>query len=234
MGKDLVIIGKHSIPFKNKEIERKSNVIDLLNSLKLENSEFLLEMCKTWNSSFKNENEKIRKEEEQELERCLKIFSWKFTELEDDECCFDSKQYILEGPYGLDLELNKYFFVFHIWIGRYYQWFDKKDTYALLWREKWRLIISKITNILGGDYAMYFPDNMSDLSIYLPWDYYFPNEMVEHLKTEIKDLDQVVEVISERYSKPITLTEADKMFEERKKDPFVVDRFEDLDKTLRI
>jgi hypothetical protein len=241
MGKDLVIIGKSSVSFRNKEIENKSRIIDLLNSLKLENSEFLKEMCIKWNSpnSYYSQHmkgkqyEEYKKQKEQELERCLKVLSWQFSEYEDDEYCYDSKQYYLEGPYGLNLEINKYFFEVSIWIGRYFHWFNTNDDYNVLWREKWRLIIYKITNILGGEYVMYFPDNASDISIYLPCDYCFPKEMEEHLKADIKDLDQVVELISERYSQPINLAEADKLFEIRDKDPFVIDRFEDLDKTLK-
>ena len=255
MGVDLTIIGKHSIPFKNKEIESRAQILDLLNSLELEKSEFLKEMCKLWNSGPKycdyskhgftkkyakeleEADEKRRKANEKELERCLKIHSWNFGDYGryedyDDDYCSDSKHYFLEGTYGLSIEINKHFFEISIWVGRYYHWFKTSDDYNVLWREKWRMIVYKITNILGGNYVMYYPD----LSIYLPSNYCFPKEMEEHFQTEIKNLDQVIELISEKYSNPLTLVEADKIFKEKKSidEPFVVDRFEDLDKTLKI
>jgi hypothetical protein len=52
MGVNLIITGKHSIPFKNKEIKDKSKIIDLLNSLKLEESKFLREKCILWHSAY--------------------------------------------------------------------------------------------------------------------------------------------------------------------------------------
>ena len=225
------------MPFKNKEIESKSQIVDLLNSLKLEESEFLIEKRKIWNSAhlYNDWGEGFRKKNEEELERSLKIHSWNFgnywnIEDSEDDYCTDSKHYYLEGPYGLDLEINKYFLEISIWVNRYYQWFNISKDFDVLWREKWRLIVFEIINILGGDYVMYFPDT----SIYLPRNYCFPTEMEEYFKTGIKDLDQVVELISEKHSKPLTLAEADKMFETSDEDLFVIDRFDDIDKTLKI
>lgn len=260
MGVDLTIIGKHSIPFKNKEIESRAQILDLLNSLELEKSEFLKEMCKLWNSGPKysdyskhgfskkyakeleEADEKRRKANEKELERCLKIHSWNFGDYGryedyDDDYCSDSKHYFLEGTYGLSIEINKHFFEISIWVGRYYHWFKTSDDYDVLWREKWRMIVYKITNILGGNYVMYLPDNAFELSAYVPTNYCFPKDIEEYYKTEIKDLDQYVVFISEKYSKPLTLAEADKIFDERYENgecPFVLDRFEDFDKTLKI
>jgi hypothetical protein len=255
MGVDLTIIGKHSIPFKNKKIESMARILDLLNSLELEKSEFLKEMCKQWYSGpqyrdytewgynkkdakkHEEADEKRRKANEEELERCLKIHSWNFEDYDDDDYYSDSKRYYLEGTCGLTININKHFFEVSIFVNRYYHWFKTGDDYDVLWREKWRLIVYKITNILGGDYVMYFPDNNDELEIYIPDSYHFPKEMEEHFKTKIENLDQLVELISERHSKPIALVEADKVFVERYENnncPFVLDRFEDLDKTLKI
>ena len=233
MGVDLTIIGNHSIPFRNKEIESKTNIVDLLNSLKFEESEFLIGKRKLWNSAHLYSDvwgEEFRRRNEEELERCLKIHSWQFKDYEDDNYCSDSKHYSLVGPYGLNLQMNKYFFDISIWVSRYHNWFNTKEDYDVLWRDKWRFIVYKVTNILGGNYVIYLPD----ISMYSPIDYCFPKEMEEHLQVDIKDLDHLIKVISEKHSKPIKLAEADKMFNKSHKELFVIDKFEDLDKTLKI
>jgi len=239
MAVDLWIMGNHSRPFNGRKIENKSKVIDLLNSLQLEKSEFLIDALKKWftpNAEYyklcvdEKYYEKLSKERNEKLEKYLKIQSWSVSEEEENN--LDSNQYFFEGPYGLDVEINKYFFWISIWIGRYRFWFNSSENYDVQWREKWRLIVYKITNILGGNYVMYFPDNMSGLDEYLPSNF-FPKEKGEEYQHEVNDLEQLVEIISEKYSKPLTLLEADKMFEKRKIDPFVIDRFEDLDKTLK-
>ena len=137
----------------------------------------------------------------------------------------------------MGLEINKHFFKLSIFVSRYWFWFKTSDDYDVLWREKWRLIVYKIANILGGDYVMYFPDNAFELSGYLPANFCFPKDIEEHYKTKIKDLDQFVSLISKEYSNLLTLAEADKIFVESYENnecPFVLDRFEDLDKTLMI
>ena len=240
MGVDLWIIGNHSIPFKGRKIENKSKVIDLLNSLQLEKSEFLIETRKKWftpdaeyYTSFMGEKyyEKYAKEEKEQLEKYLQLQSW--TVYEEEESELDSNQYFFEGPYGLEVDINKYFSWISIWIGRYRHWFYSSENYDIQWREKWRLIVYKITNILGGNYVMYFPDNMSDLDEYLPSNY-FPKETNSRPQYEVNTLEQLAEIISKKYSKPLSLSEADEIFEKRNIDPFVIDRFEDLDKTLKI
>lgn len=40
--------GNHSIPFKNREIANRKAVIESLNTMHFEKSEFLFEMCKQW------------------------------------------------------------------------------------------------------------------------------------------------------------------------------------------
>jgi len=143
----------------------------------------------------------------------------------------------LTGTYGLGLEINKHYFEISIFVNRYWNWFKTDENYDALWREKWRLIVYEITKILGGDYVLYFPDNAFELSAYLPCNFYFPKDIEKHYNTEIKDLDQFVYFISEKYSKPLALAEADKIFVEKYENnecPFVVDKFEDLDKTLKI
>lgn len=234
MGVSLSIIGNHSIYFKGKKISEKISLLRLLDSLELENSQFLKEMCIVWNSSYKFMNSEISTTEQHELERCLNIKNWNIHENKFDYFWNNSKNYTLEGPYGLSLEINKYYFELSIWIGSYYQWFSIKEKEAVLWREKWRFIIYRITSILSGKYVMYFPDTISELSAYWPCNFKFPKGMAKYLNKEINGLDQAIEVISEIYSKPLTLTEADRVYDRMDKDPFVVDYFEDLDKTLKI
>jgi len=243
MGVDLVIIGNHSIPFKNKGLEDKSKLADLLNSLKLEESEFIREMGERWNSPneyhreimSKNSYEKYEIEANQRLEQVFNIHSWKIIdyddEYSDEDRHTDSKEYELEGPFGLELYINKYFFEFSIWGYRWSSWFMGND---VIRRDEWRQIISEISTILGGNYVMYFPDSLLDFADYAPRNYYFPKEMEEHFQTEIKDLDQAIEVISQKWSKPMTLAEGDKEYQEGDKTPFIIDKFEDLNKTLTI
>jgi hypothetical protein len=87
------------------------------------------------------------------------------------------------------------------------------------WCDTWRLIICRIIHVLGGDRALYFPDNMSDLSSYLPTEYNMP------------EFDQLIRIISKEYSSPFTsFAEASKKYiaNELDKDPFVIDKFEDI------
>lgn len=221
MGVDLTIIGNHSIPFKNMKIEDKSKLIDLLNSLQLEESEFIKEIFEKQYSS--------------KMYNYLNIRSWKFVENEDEDINSrsDSEHYDLIGPFGLELEINKYFFVFDRWRQDWSSWFMASDK---IQRKKWRQIISKTSNILGGNYVIYFPDNLlgGDFANYCPDNWYFPNEMEDNFQAEIKDLNQLIEFISQKWAKPMTLAEGDKEYQEGDKTPFIIDRFEDLDNTLII
>ena len=132
------------------------------------------------------------------------------------------------------LFLNNYLitflYVLHFQYQVYYHWFNTDDDFDVRWRDKWRLIISKITNILGGDYVIY----IADVSAYSPHNYCFPKEMEEQLQIEIKNSDQLVSIISEKLTKFQTLAEADKKHSNNEKKFFVIDRFDDLDKTLKI
>ncbi len=226
MGVYLLIIGKHSIPFKDKRIENESKFLCLLNSLKLEDSKFLKDSCQEWFSKPHRDKD--------EVEKYLKMRSWNFDDFfEDYEDPIN--RFFLEGPYGLlSLSLNEYFFELMPCTGSYLHWFNAYENFDILSREKWRLIVYKIMNILGGNYVMYFPDNMLDLDEYSPRNYDFPKEMSEYFQAKINDLDDLIELISCRYSKPLTLVEADKAFNNLDKNPFVIDRFEDLNKDLKI
>jgi len=240
MSVNLWIFGNHSIPFKDRKIENSSNVIALLNSLEFEKSEFLIERCKEWftpdveyyKSNFGEEYyENFAKEEKKLLDRYINKKSWSVYEDEDSE--YDSDEYDFEGPYGIEVTIHKYFFWISILIGRYSHWWSDSKFYDFLMREKWRLIIYKIVNILGGDYVMYFPSNITDLDIYLPSNF-FPKELKKQSQEDVKDLEHLVKIISDKYSRPLSLLEADRIFSKLEKVPFVIDRFEDLDKTLRI
>ena len=237
MGVDLTIIGKHSIPFKGKEIKNKSKVIDLLNFLELEKSKFIREKCILWNSAhlyLDDWGRTFRKRCNKELERSIRIRSWKFEDYEEDDWYSNSLRYHIEGPFGLNLEINKYFFELSIFVGRYYHWFNTGVDFDIRWREKWRMIVHDITTILGGDFVTYFPDNAVELSGYLPTEFFYDSdEMSEKNAKKIKKLEHVLDIISEQYSKPQTLTEADKNFTTIYEAPFVIDRFENLNKTIK-
>ena len=208
MGVDLVIIGNHSIPFKNGEIEDKAKLIELLDSLDLDLFKFIYEIRKKWSSH---------------------LYSWKFLDGDDrytlENQHFETKQYDFEGPFGLLLYINKYYFEFNIGY-RESAWFMAKDEIR---RDEWRKIIYEVSNVLGGDYVMYFPDNLlSDFARYYPGEYSFPKEMAEHFKTEFNDLDEYIEFMSREYAKPVGLAEGDREYMEGDKHPFIIDRFEDI------
>lgn len=256
MGVQLTVIGDHSIAFRNLEIEDKSKLIDLLNSLKLEDSVFIKEAF----------SKRYPKESEYNLKRNN---SWHFIE-EDEEMmspCPYVKVYTLEGPFGLELDINKYFYVFDRWRFDWTTWHVPSDKTA---RNEWRKIFSKISAILGGHYVMYFPDNLvgGELANYSPDNWCFPDEMEDYFKVQIKDLNHLIEFISENWHKPMTVAEADTQLQEEEiewqkqeeierqkeeiewqeedidwqeediecqkeenKTPFVIDRFEDLIET---
>ncbi|MCK9500100.1 MAG: hypothetical protein GX793_05720 [Bacteroidales bacterium] len=216
MAVELTVIGNHSIAFRNLEIKDKSKLIDLLNSLKLEDSVFIKEIFNKWYPNERQYN--------------LKSNSWRFVE-EDSEImspCPDSINYELEGPFGLQLEINKYFFVFDRWRCGWSPWFMASDKTE---RNEWRKIFSKASNILGGHYVMYFPDNLlgGDLAYYSPDNWCFPNEMEEYFQIQIKDLNHLIEFISEKWDKPMSLAEGVIEYQEGDKVPFIIDKFEDLD-----
>jgi hypothetical protein len=227
MGKDLRIIGNHSIRFKGRKMQNTDKIIANLNALHLEKSEFLKDMCKIWNSSFAYLNDENAKREKEELEEALKTLSWSIREIDNMEFNSQSTEYFLQGTFQLNVKIEKHFFEIFIWIGRYWHWF-RNDVDHNNWQTNWRLIIYKILKVFGGNYVIYFPDNASDICSYLPMDYDFPEEMEEYLEKKISNLDDLVEIISQDYEEPISLSDAIEQFEGRCNDPFVIDYFEDL------
>jgi hypothetical protein len=215
----LCVYGNHSIVFNGKEIADKQDVLNRLNSLKFEESECILEMCKQWNSPLGYSEEWDLRQKEN-LEHDLQIRTWRLA-FEENDYMPHTNEYEFLGPYGLEIEITKYYIFISPWVGRYHFWYDTKD---VKWRDTWRLIIYRIIHVLGGDIALYFPDNMSDLSSYLPTEYYMP------------EFDQLIRIISKEYSPPFTsFAEASKKYiaDELDKDPFVIDKFEDILDDLR-
>ncbi len=96
------------------------------------------------------------------------------------------------------------------------------------------MVVYKITRALGGTYVAYYPDNMSALDDYIPGNYDFPKEVSKVFKAKINDLDDLIAFTSGHYARPLTLAQADEAFAHADKSLFVVDRFEDLDKSLTI
>jgi hypothetical protein len=228
MGVRLSIIGKHKIPFKNREIQDIQVLFNLLISLKLEKSNFLNEMFITWYTSDNFSEEEIHNNLKiaSETKRSNSLF-WQIQDIYENYCS-ESLHYCIKGPYGLTLELNQYYFNIDILINSYYNWFTLQTEDDFQWRENWRLIVCKIAKAFGGSFVLYFPDSLVDLSFFWPCNYCFPNEMADVLRCSINDLDQLIEVISENYSKPMSLRQADKLFCNMGKEPFVIDRFDDL------
>jgi hypothetical protein len=212
----LWIYGNHSIPFKQKEIKNKTQVLDLLNSLHVENSDFINEMCKKWHSPLGYDKDWDIKREKQ-FEQYSKIKFWNYDD--EDDYYNHTKEYTLIGPFGLEIEITRYYLFISPWIGRYHFWYDVIDKEKIEWRDTWREIIYKIINILGGNTALYFPDNMSDLSAYLPTEYNMP------------EFDRLVEIIRKEYRPVFTsFKKATDLYikDKLENDPFVIDRFEDL------
>jgi hypothetical protein len=213
----LWVYGNHSIAFNGKGIADKQDVLNRLNSLKFEESEFILEMCKRWHSPLGYSEEWDLRQKEN-LERDLQIRTWRLV-FEENDYMSHTNEYEFLGPYGLEIEITKYYIFIYPWIGRYHYWYYVKEKETVKWRDAWRLIIYRIIHVLGGDRALYFPDNMSDLSSYLPTEYDMP------------EFDQLIRIISTEYSPSFTsLAEASQKYiaDELDKDPFVIDKFEDI------
>jgi hypothetical protein len=105
-----------------------------------------------------------------------------------------------------------------IWVyGNHSIAFNGKE--KIKWCDIWRLIIYRIIHVLGGDRALYSPDNMSDLSSCLPTEYDMP------------EFDQLIRIISTEYSPPFTSfaeTSQKYIADELDNDPFVIDKLEDI------
>jgi hypothetical protein len=215
MSVSLCIYGNHSIAFDGKEIADKQDVLNRLNSLKFEDSEFIMEMCKQWHapSGYSEESDLQGKED---LEQYLQIHSWGIS-FEIDWLHTDTIEYEFIGPYGLEVDITKYYVDIYIWVGRYYFWYDVTGKENIKWRNTWRLIIYQIIHVLGGDRALYLPDNFYDLSAYLP------------SYQDMPEFDQLIRIITKEYSAPFTsFAEAVAWYKKNDKPPFVIDKFEDV------
>ena len=215
----LWVYGNHSIAFKGKEIADKKDVLNRLNSLKLEEYVFLLEMVKKWHSPL-GYDEKWDKKRTELLERDIQIHSWRIL-FEDDIIFPHTVEYEFVGPYGLYTEITKNYIFIRPWVGRYHHWYWTEKKEDIEWRDTWRFIIFQIINVLGGDSALYFPDNMSDLSAYLPTKYNLPkfNKLVQVILDEYKPCFTSFAEATKRY-----------MANTLENDPFVIDKFDDLRK----
>lgn len=214
----LWVYGNHNIPFEGKDIKEKEKVISQLNSLQLENSSFLLEMCKKWHSPLGLDySEDWDRKQQQYLEESLKIKSWSIIS-EEDDWFPHSLLYTFVGPYGIEIEISKDFMFISPWVGRYHHWFEVEGD-SIKWRDTWRFLISLLLKSIGGDKALYFPDNMSELSRYLPTEY------------ECVRFDELIEIVTVEYGNTYTyFPDAVNAYmdKNRKFDPFIVDDFRDL------
>jgi hypothetical protein len=209
------VYGNHNIPFEGKEVKDKEMLISQLDSLQLENSSFLSEMCKKWHSPL-GYCESWDRREQEHLAESLKIQSWSVIN-EEDDWFPHSLLYTLIGPYGIEIEISKDFMFISPWVGRYHHWFDAEED-GIEWRDTWRFLISLLLKSIGGDRALYFPDNMLELSKYLP--------------TEYKNVgfNELIQIIMKEYKHVyIYFPDAIKIYRDGIcYDPFVIDDFRDL------
>jgi hypothetical protein len=102
--------GNHSIVFNGKEIADKQDVLNRLNSLRFEESKFILEMCKRWHSPL-GYSEEWDLHQKEDLERDLQVRTWSLV-FEDDDYLSHTNEYAFLGPYGLEIEITKYYILF--------------------------------------------------------------------------------------------------------------------------
>jgi len=222
MNIELWVYGNHSIAFNGKEMSNKQEVLNRLNLLKLEDSEWLLEMCKQRHSPLGEEKwDRFFKEK---LDYRMQIRSWRMT-IEDDKCISCSNLYVFDGPFGLYIEISKYFVFIHPWVPQHHLWYWTENKENIEWRDTWRYTIYQIISALGGDSAMYFPDSVSNLSKYLPSKY------------NMKNFNQLVQGIIEKYTPCFnSFSEAARKYMDKEldNDPFVVDKFEDIENNVSL
>jgi len=217
----LWIYGNHSIAFNEKKMSSIQEVLNRLNLLKLENSEWLMEMCKQRHSPIGDE--KWDKRINEKLNYDMQIRSWRMT-IEDNMFVPNSNLYTFDGPFGLYMEISKYYVFIHPWVPHYHLWYWTEKKENIEWRDTWRLIIYQIIDALGGDSALYFPDSLSELSNYLPIEYNMPK------------FNQLVQIVFEKYTPCFTsFSEATRCYMENalEHDPFVVDKFEDIETIVK-
>ena len=164
------VYGNHSIAYKGKEIADKEDVIKRLDSLKFEESEFILEECKREHIIDDNREGKVIFNEKM-LERDLKFRSWCMLQEFADKT-MPLNEYRFKGPFGLIIDITNYSITI-----RQTMWFQRceiKPFHTPLkieeyneWRNSWRSYFNQIIHVLGGDCAIYIPDESVHFTQYI-------------------------------------------------------------------
>ena len=204
--------GNHSIPFEDRMLTDSQLIVNRLNALHLEDTAFLREMCERWHSMPDDVDAKYRMEEQERLKQSLRIHGWEFDHFDDHY-----HEYNFVGPFGLEISLTRYYVEIHAWTPRYLQWYLDENA---SWRNGWRSVFRQIIHALGGEYALYYPDNMFELSCFTP---------LEH---DDLTLDELIELTRREYPFCVdSFPDAVDLFRQDIEGglPFVVDRFEDHD-----
>ena len=204
----LEVSGNHSIVFNGKAIADKEDVINRLNSLKFEESEFVLEECKRWymrDGSF----EKSKKKGKEwfwktSFERDLKVRSWTIT-CETPNYDKFTDAYTLAGPFGLKMWILKHYIDIKLSIWHFHRDVTKEEYTE--WRNSWRPYFNQIIRVLGGNRALYIPDDSVKLFDYVPYgpenSYNFliytvlnnyPNCLIASVKTMEEGTDDAQEI----------------------------------------
>ena len=211
MGVDLCVFGNHSVALDRGNIIDKEKILKKLNSLKLEDSEFLMEKRCIWiNTPSENENEERKKQ----------IRSWEIRREDEqyNECS-------LVGPFGLKIDVAKHYVEIWHFVWRYHHWFeiDSKE------RNWWQLYFCKIVRAFGGDYVLYLPDNAVKLSGYQPHCVDMPlDEQANIILKEYKPCFHSLEEATKWYSY-IQTKYYNKHGQYTRLYPFVIDKFEDIE-----
>lgn len=234
MGISLEIIGNHTLPFEGRELQDVEAVLNKLNALNLQYSSFLKESVMQCFAPEDGGSDSDKANDRKRLEYALKKRSWTVHEFIEEFAHTESLEYYFMAPFDLDLYITKHFLDFIIPVNRYYQWFIKHDDESFAWREKWRMYIYLVSQALGGSYVMYFPDQSFDLCRYSPTEYDFPVGINKKFKCNIKNLSEWAEYVDHHYGMAISLSEADEDYPKRGNSPFVIDYFDDLDKSIQI
>jgi hypothetical protein len=168
MGVDLCQYGNHKVNFKGRDlIEVAEEIKERLNSIKLVNIDYIKLLMNFWDHSDGRAPEILLKNEKIGIFKKIieEEWNWEYEIINDtDEEESYHYQYIrFIGFRNFELEFTKDKIFFWQPPYRFIGWFlmDK------LTRDQWRIYMFQIINSLGGNRAIYLPDNMLDAEIYL-------------------------------------------------------------------
>ena len=203
MGVDLFTIGNHTIQFRHRQFKNISKEIcERLNSIEFPNAEYLhLRRLFEVNNSH---NRPINVRKINTLKECR-------TECADLGFRKYDKSIIIEGPFGLSLDVCKSTVLYRNPAIRYWQWFSANpwDGYYETVNE-WRKYYALVQRALGGNKVVYTGD------CGLHFDRYFDPNL---------SFDEYEQILSTYYTLKKNFTEVANDID----NTFLVDNFEDVD-----